>query len=174
MLVGEQPGNDEDLAGRPFVGPAGRLLDRALQDAGIDRADTFITNAVKHFKFEPRGKRRLHKRPNPDEIEACRWWINLERDLVRPRLVLALGATAVRALLGRNITVREVRGKVLPLQDDGSLLATVHPSFLLRIRDAPDRARECSRFVADLRAAQKFVQTGATRQDGVRQRPLRA
>src|SRR5437764_163174 len=113
MLVGEQPGNDEDVAGKPFVGPAGRVLDRALADAGLDRSKVFVTNAVKHFKFELRGKRRLHKRPNAYEIERCRWWNDLERALVKPQLVVALGATAARSLLNRTVSFTSVRGKTL-------------------------------------------------------------
>src|SRR6266508_6810932 len=113
MLVGEQPGNDEDLAGKPFVGPAGRVLDRALADAGFDRQEVFVTNAVKHFKFELRGKRRLHKRPNAYEIERCRWWLDLERAIVKPELVVALGATAARSLLNRTVTISKIRGEVL-------------------------------------------------------------
>ena len=113
MLVGEQPGNDEDLAGKPFVGPAGRVLDRALADAGLDRSKVFVTNAVKHFKFELRGKRRLHKRPNAYEIERCRWWLDLERAIVKPELVVALGATAARSLLNRTVSIAAVRGKIL-------------------------------------------------------------
>src|SRR5438105_12427381 len=113
MLVGEQPGNDEDIAGKPFVGPAGRVLDRALGDAGLDRGKVFVTNAVKHFKFELRGQRRLHKRPNAHEIERCRWWNDLERAIVKPELVVALGATAARSLLDRNVSITSVRGKIL-------------------------------------------------------------
>src|SRR5262249_49913746 len=132
MLVGEQPGNDEDLAGKPFVGPAGRVLDRALMDAGLDRSQVFVTNAVKHFKFEQRGKRRLHKRPNAYEIERCRWWNDLERTLVKPQLVVALGATAARSLLDRTVSIASVRGRIL--QEDGMRIAvTIHPSYLLRI-----------------------------------------
>jgi DNA polymerase len=157
MLIGEQPGNDEDLAGRPFVGPAGRLLDRALGDADIDRSKTFVTNAVKHFKFEPRGKRRLHKRPNASEIEACRWWLELERAFVRPALILALGATAARALLGRDVTIAKMRGEVIDVADVGHILVTIHPSFLLRLRDGSSRTREYSRFVEDLRLGRKFA-----------------
>jgi uracil-DNA glycosylase len=134
MMVGEQPGDQEDLAGRPFVGPAGRVLDRALAGAGIDRKTVFVTNAVKHFKFEPRGKRRLHKKPNAYEIERCRWWNELERAIVKPALVVALGATAARSLLGRTVSISKVRGEVLTL-NDMRLLVTVHPSYLLRIED---------------------------------------
>lgn len=157
MLVGEQPGNDEDLAGEPFVGPAGRMLDRALDDAGIDRKKTFVTNAVKHFKFEQRGKRRLHKRPDPNEIDACRLWQEFERKLVRPKLVVALGATAARSLLGRVTTISKVRGTPQVMPDGGDCLVTVHPSYLLRILDKNDAAAEYGRFVADLKQAGKLA-----------------
>ena len=157
MLVGEQPGNDEDLTGRPFVGPAGRIMDRAMADAGLDRSKTFITNAVKHFKFEPRGKRRLHKRPNAYEIDRCRWWNDLERAIVKPALVVALGATAAYSLLGRSVTISRMRGEMQSLADGMPLLVTVHPSFLLRIEDEDDKAAEYRRFVADLKTCKKFL-----------------
>lgn len=153
MLVGEQPGDKEDIAGRPFVGPAGRLLDAALAEAGIPRASVFLTNAVKHFKFEPRGKRRLHKRPNAGEIEQCRWWLEQERRLVAPAVLVALGATAVRTLLGRPLTISALRGRARETEDGTMLIVTVHPSYLLRIRDADSRAREHEGFIADLRRA---------------------
>src|SRR5256885_12794128 len=130
MLIGEQPGNDEDLVGHPFVGPAGRVLDQALQEAGINRKQVFVTNAVKHFKHEMRGKRRLHKRPDPGEIEACRWWSKIERELVKPKLIVALGATAARSVFERVITINKVRGRVLPVPDGGNALVTIHPSYL--------------------------------------------
>jgi DNA polymerase len=157
MLVGEQPGNDEDLAGEPFVGPAGRMLDRALDDAGIDRKKTFVTNAVKHFKFEQRGKRRLHKRPDPNEIDACRLWQDFERKLVRPKLVVALGATAARSLLGRATTISKVRGTPQAMPAGGDCLVTIHPSYLLRILDKDDAQAEYARFVADLKQAAKLA-----------------
>jgi DNA polymerase len=157
MLVGEQPGNDEDLAGEPFVGPAGRMLDRALNDAGIERKKTFVTNAVKHFKFEQRGKRRLHKRPDPNEIDACRLWQEFERKLVRPRLVVALGATAARSLLGRVTTISKVRGTPQILPDGGECLVTIHPSYLLRMTDDDDAKAEYVRFVADLKQAAELA-----------------
>src|ERR1700730_11942701 len=135
MFVGEQPGNDEDLQGRPFVGPAGRVFDRALGDAGLDRKQVFVTNAVKHFKFEQRGKRRLHKRPNTYEIEACRWWLERERALGKPRVIVALGATAARAVLGRTVTIAKVRGEVLRDDAGASIIVTIHPSYLLRVKD---------------------------------------
>jgi DNA polymerase len=156
MLVGEQPGDQEDLAGKPFVGPAGRMLDRAMAEAGLDRGKTFVTNAVKHFKHETRGKRRIHKKPNAGEIDRCRWWFDIERALVRPKLVVAMGATAARSVLGRVVTIRTVRGKALPLPDGTTGLVTIHPSALLRIRDDGDKEREYRAFVADLRRAAKF------------------
>jgi DNA polymerase len=153
MLIGEQPGDHEDLAGKPFVGPAGHLLDRALADAGIPRAAIFITNAVKHFKYEQRGKRRLHKRPDASEIAACRWWLDLERSLVRPAVVLAMGATAARAVLGRSVTIARERERTQSLADGTQVRVTVHPSLLLRLRTPADRAGEFDRFVTDLRSA---------------------
>ena len=159
MLVGEQPGDSEDRTGRPFVGPAGRLLDHALKKAGIERGDAFVTNAVKHFKFEERGKRRLHKRPDAYEIERCRWWLDLERAIVRPKLVIALGATAARSLLGRSATITSLRGQKLQLADGLPLSVTIHPSFLLRLRDEADKRREYGRFVADLLAAREWLKT---------------
>jgi uracil-DNA glycosylase len=160
MLVGEQPGNDEDLAGKPFVGPAGRVLDRALMDAGLDRSQVFVTNAVKHFKFEQRGKRRLHKRPNAYEIERCRWWNDLERTLVKPQLVVALGATAARSLLDRAVSIASVRGRIL--QEDGMRIAvTIHPSYLLRIIEREDKEQEYRRFVGDLRMCKQALRDAA-------------
>jgi uracil-DNA glycosylase family protein len=150
MMVGEQPGDQEDLAGRPFVGPAGRMLDRAIAEAGIDRSTVFVTNAVKHFKFEPRGKRRLHKKPNAYEIERCRWWNELEREIVKPALVVALGATAARSLLGRAVIISKVRGEVLK-SNDVRLIVTVHPSYILRIEDEETKQKEYERLIADLK-----------------------
>jgi DNA polymerase len=157
MLVGEQPGDHEDRAGLPFVGPAGRMLDRALGDAGIDRKDVFVTNAVKHFKHEMRGKRRLHKRPNAHEIDRCRWWQDLERAIVKPTVVVALGATAARSLLRRPVTIGKVRGQGLSLDDGATAVVTVHPSALLRIRDSADKDRQYDLFVADLQVAAKAL-----------------
>lgn len=158
MLVGEQPGDSEDRRGRPFVGPAGHMLDRALEEAGIDRRTLFVTNAVKHFKHEPRGKRRLHKRPNAGETDACRWWLELERKLVKPRLVVAMGVTAARGVLGRSVTVSSLRGEVRPLEDGGAhYLVTTHPSALLRGRQAPDWQNRYAAFVADLAAGAEFI-----------------
>ena len=159
MMVGEQPGNDEDLKGKPFVGPAGRVLDKAIADAGLDRKAIFVTNAVKHFKFEPRGKRRLHKKPNAYEIERCRWWNEIERKLVKPELIVALGATAARSLTGRTITISRVRGEIMELDDGNRLLVTVHPSALLRIDDENDKALQYGKFVDDLRLCAKLLKT---------------
>lgn len=150
LFVGEQPGDQEDLAGRPFVGPAGQLFNAALQRAGIDRSQVYVTNAVKHFKFVARGKRRLHAKPDGGEIDACRWWIDQERKLIRPPLTVALGATAARSLTGRTATIASMRGKPLALADGGECWVTVHPSFLLRIPEEQRRAEERARFVADL------------------------
>ncbi len=153
LLLGEQPGDKEDLAGRPFVGPAGRLLDRALAEAGIARESAFLTNAVKHFKFEPRGRRRLHKKPSAGEIDRCRWWFELERTLVRPRVIVALGATAARSLFRRPTAVGASRGRLLHVEDGTPAFVTVHPSALLRIRDRDDREQAYRAFVADLAQA---------------------
>src|ERR1700728_3775 len=153
MLVGEQPGDREDIAGKPFVGPAGRILDQALKDAGIAREETFITNAVKHFKHEMRGKRRLHKRPNNYEVERCKIWLDNERSLVKPSTIIALGVTAARSLTGHTLTIGKLRGKPLDLADGTTLVVTVHPSSLLRIEDEEERHAAYQNFVADLKAA---------------------
>jgi len=153
MLVGEQPGDKEDLAGKPFVGPAGRVLDAALKDAGIDRGETFVTNAVKHFKHEMRGKRRLHKRPNTYEIERCKIWLDAERELVKPHTVIALGASAARSLTGKPVTIAKMRKVPLAMADGTTLVVTVHPSALLRIRDKADKRAAYRQFVADLKRA---------------------
>ncbi|WP_174273868.1 UdgX family uracil-DNA binding protein [Sphingomonas bacterium] len=153
MFVGEQPGDQEDLAGRPFVGPAGRMFDQALELAGIDRATAYVTNAVKHFKYEQRGKRRIHSKPDGAEIEACKWWIEQEREIIRPKLTIALGATAARSLLGRVVTISGTRGTPHRLADGGEAWVTVHPSFLLRIQDRTEADAEFKRFVGDLRRA---------------------
>src|SRR3954464_7550615 len=157
MLVGEQPGDQEDLAGKPFVGPAGRILDQALAAAGIARDEAFVTNAVKHFKFEQRGKRRLHKRPNAYEIERCRWWFEQERAIVKPAAIVALGATAARSLFGRAVTIGNLRGLAQVLADGTPAFVTIHPSYLLRIQDEADKRREYQAFVADLRLAAKML-----------------
>lgn len=159
VFVGEQPGDAEDVAGKPFVGPAGSMLDKAMGSAGIDRSRAYVTNAVKHFKFEQRGKRRLHKRPNAYEIERCHWWLGRELDLVRPRIVVAMGATAARSLAGRPIKVLEARGEVLDFHGWRGFV-TVHPSFLLRMRDRAAAAREFDRFVGDLRLVGKLAARG--------------
>ena len=160
MFVGEQPGDQEDLAGRPFVGPAGQVFDRALAAAGVDRAGVYVTNAVKHFKFEPRGKRRIHAKPDAGEIDACRWWIEQERMLLRPQLTVALGATAARSLLGRTVTIGRERGRAIELPDGGGAAwITVHPSYLLRLQDKALAEEEFGRFVEDLRAAAALVRS---------------
>jgi uracil-DNA glycosylase family protein len=151
MLVGEQPGDAEDLAGRPFVGPAGKLLDQCLAEAGIDRAKTYVTNVVKHFKWVPRGKRRIHSKPVSVEIEACFPWLEAEIDAVSPRVVVALGATAAQALFGKAFRVTRDRGRLVPFARAPYALPTVHPSALLRAPDEETRRREISRFIDDLR-----------------------
>jgi uracil-DNA glycosylase len=160
MLVGEQPGDKEDLAGKPFVGPAGRMLDQALHDAGIAREKTYVTNAVKHFKHEMRGKRRLHKRPNNYEIERCKIWLDDERKLIRPAAVIALGVTAARSLTGKTLTIAKVRGEVLTLADGTKLFVTIHPSSLLRIEDESAKHAAYRAFVADLKNAAAEVAAG--------------
>jgi uracil-DNA glycosylase len=157
MLVGEQPGDAEDLSGHPFVGPAGKLLDRALADAGIDRATVYVTNAVKHFKWEPRGKRRIHKKPRASEIAACHPWLDTEIALVKPRVIVCLGATAAQALLGAQFRVTAHRGTVVPSPLSARVLATVHPSSILRAPDDEARREELRRFTDDLRAAARAL-----------------
>ena len=161
MLVGEEPGDQEDKQGKPFVGPAGRILDEGLAAAGIERGDVFVTNAVKHFKFEQRGKRRLHKRPNAYEIEQCHGWLDFERAIVKPDIVVALGATAVRSVSGRPLAINKIRGRVMPLSDGGRMLATIHPSYILRIEDDADKKAQFRQFVADLRACKRALAKGA-------------
>jgi uracil-DNA glycosylase family protein len=150
MLVGEEPGDQEDRQGLPFVGPAGRLLDEALAEAGLDRAKLFITNAVKHFKFEMRGKRRLHKRPATGEIVQCRWWLDLERAIVKPKIVVAMGTSAVRGVYGKMLTIAQARGRLIALPDGAQMIVTVHPSYLLRIPEPADRHEQYRLFVRDL------------------------
>jgi uracil-DNA glycosylase len=157
MLVGEAPGDSEDVQGHPFVGPAGAMLDRALQEAGMDRSSVYVTNAVKHFKVEPRGKRRLHVKPSASEIQACHWWLEQELRLVSPKLVIALGATAARALLGRVVTITQTRGSPIPLTETTKLWVTIHPSFLLRIPDEMVRRAEYMRFVQELTDASRWI-----------------
>ena len=161
MMVGEQPGDQEDKQGKPFVGPAGGVLAKALEEAGIEREAVFVTNAVKHFKFEPRGKRRLHKRPNAYEIDRCHWWLDFERKLVRPDIIVALGATAVRSVSGRPFSINKIRGHIMPLRDGGRMLATIHPSYILRIDDEDDKRAQYKNFVADLKVCVKALAKAA-------------
>jgi DNA polymerase len=161
MFVGEQPGDKEDLAGQPFVGPAGALFDEALRAAGIDRGETYVTNAVKHFKFEPRGKIRLHKTPETPEISACRWWLDRELALVRAPLVVAMGATAVFALTGKRPTLKSVRGQAQPFGEGRRLFVTVHPSYILRIPDSRDKAAERERLFAEIAEAGRLAKAAA-------------
>jgi uracil-DNA glycosylase family protein len=160
VFVGEQPGDQEDRQGKPFVGPAGKIFDRALAEAGIDRKDVYVTNAVKHFKFEPRGKKRLHKRPDRGEIEACRWWLRAEIALIRPKLIVALGATAARALSGKALTISRLRGEPIELMGHKGF-ATVHPSYLLRVPDQAARRLEYRKFVTDLRRIAREAERSA-------------
>jgi DNA polymerase len=153
LFVGEQPGDQEDLAGRPFVGPAGQMLDRALAEAGVPRAETYVTNAVKHFKHEPRGKRRIHKTPNGGEVQACRWWLDAERRLIRPRVVVALGGTAVGAVFGKALPVAKFRQQAIQLPDQSQGVVTYHPSYLLRVPDAATKKKAYALFVEDLKFA---------------------
>jgi uracil-DNA glycosylase len=157
MLVGEQPGDQEDLAGAPFVGPAGRVLDAGLERAGIVRAEVFITNAVKHFRHELRGKRRLHKTPDAGEAQACRWWLDAERRLVRPKVVVALGATAALAVFGKPTPIGQNRGQALPLADGARGLVTYHPSYLLRLPDEAATKAAFRLFIEDLKLARSLV-----------------
>lgn len=151
LFVGEQPGDQEDLAGRPFIGPAGRLFEASLEEAGIDRKRVYVTNAVKHFKYVLRGKRRIHSKPDAGEIQACRWWLDQERELIQPRLTVALGATAARSLFGKVVTIGKLRGEPHALSDGSECWVTVHPSALLRLRGEEERRSERKRFVKDLR-----------------------
>ncbi len=157
MLVGEQPGDQEDLAGRPFVGPAGKVLDAALSEAGLDRSRVYVTNAVKHFKFESRGKRRIHQKPDSSEIVACRFWLDIELAEVQPALTVLLGATAARAVLGRTVTIGRERGRPITLLGQPQALVTVHPSYLLRLPDEAAKRREYAAFVQDLRQAARLA-----------------
>jgi DNA polymerase len=156
MLVGEQPGDQEDLAGRPFVGPAGQMLNRALREAGIARESVYVTNAVKHFKFEPRGKRRMHATPNSSEIEICRFWLDQERALLKPAVIVLLGASAARAVLGRAVTISRERGRAIAM-GDAQAMVTTHPSYLLRLPDEASKEREYAALVADLRTAHAWL-----------------
>jgi uracil-DNA glycosylase family protein len=157
IFVGEQPGDQEDIAGQPFVGPAGKVFDAVLEEAGIARDKTYVTNAVKHFKFEPRGKRRIHAKPNAGEIHACRWWLDHELALLRPKLAVALGATAIQSLLGKALPVTKTRGQVIERDDGLRVFVTIHPSFILRIRDHADKEAERARFLDDLKAVKALM-----------------
>lgn len=160
MFVGEQPGDKEDLQGRPFVGPAGALLDRALEEAGIDRGVVYVTNAVKHFKWEPRGKRRIHKKPNSLEIAACRPWLDAEIAVIKPQIIVCLGATAAQALLGRDFRVTQRRGELIRTDLAPHVMATVHPSSILRVPDEAARHQEYALFVRDLKNAVATLRLG--------------
>jgi uracil-DNA glycosylase len=161
LMVGEQPGDNEDRQGRPFVGNAGKLLDKALEEAGVVRSEVYLTNAVKHFKWEERGKRRIHKKPSASEINACRPWLEAEIEVIEPEIIVCLGATAAQALMGRDFRVTADHGKFFESPSGGQLMATVHPSSLLRITEEADRHREYERFVVDLKGvAEKLQQLG--------------
>jgi uracil-DNA glycosylase family protein len=161
MLVGEQPGDKEDLAGKPFVGPAGLMLDRALEQARINRSKVYVTNAVKHFKFVARGKIRLHQKPSTPEIKACRQWYERELASIKPDLVVAMGATAAQGVFGKITPINKNRGRLIDLADGIRALVTVHPSYLLRLPDADAKAREYQRFVDDLRIAAELLRKSA-------------
>src|SRR6185436_11593186 len=163
VLVGEQPGHEEDLSGKPFVGPAGRLLDEALIEAGIDRTQTYVTNVVKHFKWEPRGKRRIHKKPNAGEIAACRPWLEAEIGLVKPKVVVCLGATAAQALLGPKFKVSKQRGQFIESTLAPYIMATVHPSSILRAPNDETRHEEKRKFIADLKRVAQVMSGGRVR-----------
>ncbi|KAA1180115.1 UdgX family uracil-DNA binding protein [Rhizobium tropici] len=157
VLVGEQPGDKEDLAARPFVGPAGRLLDQCLEEAGVDRDRCYVTNAVKHFKYQMRGKKRLHARPNAGEVQRCAWWLGAELELLKPKLVVALGATAVSSLLGSKVKVMRDRGHILHSPGKPDVLVTIHPSALLRIREQDEKEKSRLAFVRDLKKIRRFL-----------------
>jgi uracil-DNA glycosylase family protein len=157
VFVGEQPGDQEDIAGKPFVGAAGRIFDQILEEADLDRTIAYVTNAVKHFKFEPRGKRRIHSKPNTGEISACRWWLDKELSLIKPDLAVALGATAAQSLLGKPVPVMKMRGNVIEREDGVRVFLTIHPSLLLRIREHADKQAERERFLADMMQVKRLV-----------------
>ena len=157
VFVGEQPGDQEDIAGKPFVGPAGKVFDEILDEAEIDRLKVYVTNAVKHFKFEPRGKRRIHAKPDAGEVQACRWWLDRELTISKPDLVVALGATAAQSLLGKPIAVLKMRGETVEREGGLKVFITIHPSFILRIREPDDKAAERARFVSDMKAVRKLA-----------------
>ena len=167
MFVGEQPGDREDREGRPFIGPAGLLLDKALIEAGVDRKRVYVTNAVKHFKFEPRGKRRLHKRPNPSEIKICRRWLFQEIEAISPRLIVALGATAAQGLVGKAIPVQRNRGLVFTAENGLRVFMTIHPSALLRLQGEEEKRSGYASFVNDLRSIERLLDysPGETKSD---------
>ena len=164
VFVGEQPGNDEDLAGKPFVGPAGKLLNHALEEAGIDRSEVYVTNAVKHFKWEPKGKRRIHKKPNAREIAACHPWLQAELEVLKPRLLVCLGATAAQALLGKDFRVSRQRGQLIESNLAPNVMATIHPSSILRAPDEETRHAEMKLFVSDLKKVAKVIRHRVTAQ----------
>lgn len=157
IFVGEQPGDQEDRAGKPFVGPAGRMLDATLEDADVDRQKVYVTNAVKHFKFEPRGKRRIHSKPNAGEVQACRWWLDKEIGQIEPRLAVALGSTAAQSLLGKAVPVLKRRGDVIEREDGLRVFITIHPSLILRIREQEDKDAERERFLKDMRKVKQLM-----------------
>ena len=163
IFVGEQPGNDEDLAGKPFVGPAGKLLDKALLEAGIERDQVYVTNVVKHFKWEPKGKRRIHKKPNSREIAACRPWLEAEVAVLKPKVLVCLGATAAQALLGNTFKVTQQRGKLISTELAGHTVATVHPSSILRAPDEASRHEQYKLFVKDLVTVAKLIKSATMR-----------
>ncbi len=173
MLIGEQPGDQEDLSGHPFVGPAGRILDKALEEAEIDRRQVYVTNTVKHFKWEPRGRRRIHKKPSSVEITACLPWLEAEIAVVRPAVIVCLGATAAQALLGRQFRVTRDRGKIIDSDLAPYVMATVHPSSLLRAPDDETRRRETEKFIADLRAVRPLIEKRKESRDSRNDRPER-
>lgn len=161
VFVGEQPGDQEDIAGKPFVGPAGKIFDQVLDEAGVDRRKVYVTNAVKHFKFEPRGKRRIHSKPNAGEIRVCNGWLTRELDLLEPDLAVALGATAALSLLGKTVAVTEMRGEVIERDDGLRVFLTIHPSFILRIRERAAAEAERQRFLQDMEAVRKLASPGS-------------
>ena len=163
VFVGEQPGDQEDLAGKAFIGPAGQVLNRAIAEAGIDRGSAYVTNAVKHFKFKQQGKRRIHDRANVSEINHCRWWLTREIDVVKPELIVALGATAARSLTGKAVAIGANRGQILQSQEGVPVLVTIHPSYLLRLPDAESAERERAMFVDDLRLAKATIESSLVR-----------
>lgn len=157
VFVGEQPGDQEDIAGKPFVGPAGKMLDAVLVEAEVDRSEVYVTNGVKHFKFEPRGKRRIHAKPNAGEVKACRWWLDKELAILKPTLAVALGATAAQSLLGKTVPIKKMRGQVVEREDGLRVFLTIHPSYILRIPDPADKEAERGRFLADMRAVRELM-----------------